>query len=245
MLKRGAHLPREKETRMRVDALLFDKDGTLFDFHHTWGPWVGQVIEELAEGDRDRGAALASALGYDLATKKYFPNSPLIACTNRQAAEFITGVLPHRNLGEIEHYLTASAQDVPLAPVVPLDAFLTGLKHRGLKLGVMTNDSEVGARAHLTAAGIVGCFDFIAGFDSGYGAKPDPDPLLAFARALGLDPSRVVMVGDSLHDLVAGRAAGMQTVGVLTGPACRAELAPCADAVLPDIGHLTEWLGNT
>jgi phosphoglycolate phosphatase len=54
-----------------------------------------------------------------------------------------------------------------------------------------------------------------------------------------------VMVGDSLHDLVAGRAAGMQTVGVLTGPACRAELAPCADAVLPDIGHLTEWLGNT
>ena len=40
---------------MRVDALLFDKDGTLFDFHHTWGPWVGQVIEELGEGDRDRG----------------------------------------------------------------------------------------------------------------------------------------------------------------------------------------------
>ena len=154
-------------------------------------------------------------------------------------------MLPHRDVGEMEHYLTASAQDVPLAPVVPLDAFLTGLKHRGLKLGVMTNDSEVGARAHLTAAGIVGCFDFIAGFDSGYGAKPDPDPLLAFARALGLDPSRVVMVGDSLHDLVAGRAAGMQTVGVLTGPACRAELAPCADAVLPDIGHLSVWLGNT
>ena len=132
---------------MRVDALLFDKDGTLFDFHHTWGPWVGQVIEELGEGDRDRGAALASALGYDLATKKYFPNSPLIACTNRQAAEYITGVLPHLDVSEIEHYLTASAQDVPLAPVVPLDVFLTGLKHRGLKLGVMTNDSEVGARA--------------------------------------------------------------------------------------------------
>ena len=54
----------------------------------------------------------------------------------------------------------------------------------------------------------------------------------------------MVMVGDSLHDLVAGRAAGMQTVGVLTGPACRDELAPCADVVLPDIGHLTTWLGD-
>jgi phosphoglycolate phosphatase len=67
---------------------------------------------------------------------------------------------------------------------------------------------------------------------------------LAFACALGLDPGRVVMVGDSLHDLVAGRAAGMQTVGVLTGLACRDELAPCADVVLPDIGHLTTWLGD-
>ena len=49
------------------------------------------------------------------------------------------------------------------------------------------------------------------------------------------------MVGDSTHDLIAGRAAGMQTVGVLTGMA-EAELAPLADAVLPDIGHLPDWL---
>ena len=229
---------------MHIDAILFDKDGTLFDFNHTWGPWAGQVIEELADGDRDRGDALASALGYDLVAKMYFPDSPLIACTNRQAAEYITGVLPHRGVDDIEQYLTVSAQDVPLAPVVPLDGFLTGLKQRGLKLGVMTNDSEAGARAHLMAVGIAGYFDFIAGFDSGYGAKPNPDPLLAFACALGLDPGRVVMVGDSLHDLLAGRAAGMQTVGVLTGPACRDELAPCADVVLPDIGHLTTWLGD-
>ncbi|MFB0940767.1 MAG: HAD family hydrolase, partial [Paracoccaceae bacterium] len=89
----------------------------------------------------------------------YFPDSPLIACTNRQAAEYITGVLPHRGVDDIEQYLTVSAQDVPLAPVVPLDGFLTGLKQRGLKLGVMTNDSEAGARAHLMAVGIAGYFD--------------------------------------------------------------------------------------
>jgi phosphoglycolate phosphatase len=51
------------------------------------------------------------------------------------------------------------------------------------------------------------------------------------------------MVGDSTHDLDAGRAAGMATVGVLTGLAGAADLAPHADAILPDIGALPGWLG--
>jgi phosphoglycolate phosphatase len=51
------------------------------------------------------------------------------------------------------------------------------------------------------------------------------------------------MVGDSTHDLIAGRAAGMGTVAVLTGMASTSDLAPFADLVLPDIGHLPAWLG--
>ena len=86
--------------------------------------------------------------------------------------------------------------------------------------------------------------DFIAGCDSGHGAKPQPGQLLAFAERIGLSPDRIVMVGDSTHDLIAGRSAGMQTVAVLTGLAEAAVLAPYADAVLPDIGHLPAWLAG-
>jgi phosphoglycolate phosphatase len=50
------------------------------------------------------------------------------------------------------------------------------------------------------------------------------------------------MVGDSRHDLEAGRSAGMRTVAVLTGIAGAAELAPLADVVLTDIGALPDWL---
>ena len=67
---------------------------------------------------------------------------------------------------------------------------------------------------------------------------------LAFARLGEVDRSRIVMVGDSTHDLIAGRSAGMQTVAVLTGLAEAAVLAPYADAVLPDIGHLPAWLAG-
>ena len=50
------------------------------------------------------------------------------------------------------------------------------------------------------------------------------------------------MVGDSLHDLDAGRAAGMRTVAVLTGIAGAAALAPHADVVLNHIGELPDWV---
>ena len=50
------------------------------------------------------------------------------------------------------------------------------------------------------------------------------------------------MIGDSTHDLLAGRAAGMITIGVLTGPAPHEELAPFADVVLADIGKIPDWL---
>jgi phosphoglycolate phosphatase len=50
------------------------------------------------------------------------------------------------------------------------------------------------------------------------------------------------MVGDSLHDLQAGRAAGLRCVAVLTGIAGRADLAPHAEAVLDHVGLLPDWL---
>jgi phosphoglycolate phosphatase len=121
---------------------------------------------------------------------------------------------------------------------------IAALKERGVVLGVMTNDAELSARAHLESAGVLDGFAFVAGFDSGYGAKPDPDPLLAFCKAAGVDPSRAAMVGDSEHDLVAGRAAGMRTLAVLTGMAGADELSPHADAVLPDVGHIPAWLAG-
>ncbi|MFP4275660.1 MAG: HAD family hydrolase [Paracoccaceae bacterium] len=229
----------------RADGILFDKDGTLFGFHATWAAWARKVISELSGGDPALERALAAATRFDLEAGAFHPDSPVIAGTNRQAAELVAAVLPDAEVAAIETYLMYSAAEAPLAPAVPLAPLLDGLAARGLALGVMTNDTEFGARAHLRAAAVEDRFAFIAGFDSGHGAKPAPDPLLAFAHAAGLAPARVVMVGDSTHDLVAGRAAGMQCVAVLTGMAEAAELAPHADAVLPDIGHLPRWLDGT
>lgn len=231
-----------KERRRKVDAVLFDKDGTLFDFHATWSAWALALIERLAEGSDETRADLAREMQFDLAAGHFLPSSPIIAGTNLEAAICVARALPGRAPEEMEMLLATEAAHAPLVPATPLVPLLEALLAEGLRLGVMTNDSEFAALAQLKAAGVHGHFHFVAGFDSGYGAKPDPAPLLAFAQASGLAPERVVMVGDSTHDLLAGRAAGMQTVAVLTGVAGPGELSPHADAVLEHIGHLPGWL---
>lgn len=227
---------------MRLDGILFDKDGTLFDFAKTWNGWCGQVIEETSQGDTEVARRLAAALRYDLGAGAFLPDSPVIAGTNREVAELAVSALSGWGVEEMETYLTRQAAKIEQVPAADLAALLSGLRAGGLKLGVMTNDTEYAAVAHLEQAGISDYFDMVIGFDSGYGAKPEPDPLLAFARANGLSPDRVAMVGDSTHDLIAGRAAGMVCVAVLTGPAREDELAPFADHVFPDIGHLPGWV---
>ncbi|MGV6812303.1 MAG: HAD family hydrolase [Brevirhabdus sp.] len=225
-----------------IKALVFDKDGTLFHFSASWDAWALGVLDELCRGSPERRATLAGVAGYDLEARAFGPDSPVIAGTLEEVAALFSPHVPEMSHGQLTTFLDTTAAQAPMAPAVPLGPCLDGFLFRGLVLGVLTNDSEQAARAHLDQAGIVDRFAFVAGYDSGYGAKPQPGGLLAFAKATRLAPEACAMVGDSTHDLLAGRAAGMTTIGVLTGMAGVADLAPFADVVLDDIGQIEGWL---
>jgi len=225
-----------------IQGILFDKDGTLFDFQASWGAWIRNLIHGFAEGDHVRAAALADALGYDLSTGRFLPDSLSIAGTVAEQAAAIAPYLPEITVRDLMTALVEAAACAEMVAVDRLPNILADLRARGLRLGVATNDAESAAHAHLAQAGVADFFDYVAGFDSGHGAKPDPGMCRGFAEALSMDPAQIVMVGDSTHDLLAGRAAGMPVIGVLTGIASEQDLAPYADRVLPDISHLATWL---
>jgi phosphoglycolate phosphatase len=222
--------------------MLFDKDGTLFDFAATWGAWTRRLVLELAEGAEPMARRLAGAIGYGFDDGTFDPSSPVIAHTPSEIAEALLPHLPGAAPMSLVARMNALSAEAAPVPAVPLRPLLSGLRDRGMRIGLVTNDSEGPARVHLSLAGIADLFDFIAGCDSGFGAKPQAGPLLAFARQTGLTPAAIAMIGDSRHDLIAGRAAGMRTIGVLTGLSAASDLAPLAEAVLPDIGHLPGWL---
>jgi phosphoglycolate phosphatase len=227
-----------------IRGILFDKDGTLFDFQTTWGAWSRRFFTELAEGDAGLAADVAGALGFDFATDRFDPASIIIAGTPGEVAGALVAAFPRWDRATMVDHINRVASEVPQAEPVPLGPLMEGFRARGLRLGVATNDAEAPARAHLGRAGITDLFDFIAGFDSGFGAKPEPGMQFGFCAATGLDPAEVLMVGDSHHDLISGRAAGMGTVGVLTGLAGRDDLAPLADVVLDHIGQIPGLLGH-
>lgn len=227
---------------MRVKAVLFDKDGTLFDFQKSWSRWIQQEIDRLAGADPDLAHEIADAIGFDLSAGLIVPGSPAIAGTSRDVAALMLPFLPDTTLDDLSRHLDRTAAALIPVEVLPLVPFLAQLAAMDLLLGLATNDSEAAARAHLRHFGIEGMFDYIAGYDSGHGAKPDPGMCIAFALQCGVQADDIVMVGDSLHDLDAGRSAGMQTVAVLTGVASASELHDHADVVLTDIGHLADWI---
>ncbi len=229
---------------MPIDAILFDKDGTLFDFANTWGAFGRNVLLRLSDGDHTRAAELGRVIGFDLEQVTYSEDSIVIAGTVEEIAEVLVPHLPDMSREELIDVLNVESASAPQAQAVPLVPFLNELKQAGIKLGVATNDGEMPALQHLASVGIREHFDFVAGYDSGHGFKPGPGQLLAFAAHVGVEPEQVAMVGDSLHDLQAGRAAGMTTIGVLTGMAPAEALEPMADVVLPDIGHIPNWLAR-
>ncbi len=228
-----------------VSAILFDKDGTLLDFQRTWGPSAQQVMRHLANGDDAAYERLAAVTGFVDSEQRFLPDSILI-----REPTHVYGVLWAAALGrnanselfaEIDRlFLKATTEN--LAPIGDPKTLLANLAMRGYRLGMITNDAEIPARAHSRKLGIEQHLEFIAGYNSGYGAKPAPEPVLAFARHVGVKPSEVAVIGDTVHDLAAARAAGAIAIGVLTGPAVAASLAPHADALFPSATEFAAWL---
>ena len=233
-----------KKTLSSIRGLLFDKDGTLFDFEKTWNSWTSKILTEVSKQSNVSISALADAIDFDLKTGKLLPQSIVIAGTHRQVTAALHTKLSNWDFEHLESYLLDYVIETRQYEVVPLQKYFRKLKSEGLLLGVMTNDAERGAQAHLAAAGIFDLLDFVAGSDTGFGCKPAPEPLLAFAKITGLKPDEIAMVGDSLHDLQAAQAAGMMRIAVLTGIATENQLKNYADIVLPSIADLPDLLSK-
>ncbi len=228
--------------RAAVGAVLFDKDGTLFDFHASWSAIAEAMLDRLAP-DAAARRAMALAAGFDPETRICRAGSIIVAePTSALAglwAEWRPDLGPVR-LERLMNEVAEAAAPETMVPAVPdLPALLADLAARGLVLGVATHDGFEAARHQLTGARVLDHFAFVAGYDSGHGLKPGPGMLEAFVAATGVAPDAVMVVGDSAHDLGMARAGGAGwAVGVLSGPAERADLAPLADHVLDTIAGL-------
>ena len=227
---------------MTIKAILFDKDGTLFHFNETWGPWFYDVLFELSDGKHDLLLELANLLKYDYKTKTFYKNSPFIAGTEGETIRIMLSLLPNFEEENLIKWLSKKSMSVDGKPVDNLLETLEQIQEKNIIMGVATNDSVSSAHNQLEENNIKRFFGYIYGFDSGFGFKPGTGMQKEFLRETSLLANEVIMVGDSMADIESGNKIGMTRVAVLTGPLGRSELEKKADIVLNSISEIPSLL---
>lgn len=107
----------------------------------------------------------------------------------------------------------------------------------GYKKAVISNKREAFSIKVLKGVDLIQYFDMVVGSDSTEEKKPSPVPVLHVLSTLGIEPGNAVMVGDSNHDIEAGKRAGVRTVGVTYGYRDKAYLSG-ADFIIDRMSEL-------
>jgi pyrophosphatase PpaX len=98
------------------------------------------------------------------------------------------------------------------------------LDRRGYALAIVTSRHRHSTLEGMDLCGIIPHFPVIVTPEDVTHPKPHPEPVELALRTLGVEPHEAIFIGDSPHDMVAGRAAGTRVAAALWGPFTRARL---------------------
>ncbi|MFC8271649.1 HAD family hydrolase [Streptomyces sp. NPDC057271] len=153
-------------------------------------------------------------------------------------------------LAAVEAALTAAEVRAVAVAGLPTEGAVEAMKaacESGRRVAVVSNNSSECVRAYLSSNGLLGVVDEVVGRpvlrpDL---MKPSPHPLLEAAALLGSTPERTVLIGDSVSDIEAARAAAAASIGFANKPAKEATLDQAgADAIVLDMGVVARALGE-
>ena len=121
---------------------------------------------------------------------------------------------------------------------------LAYLKQKGFKLGCVTNKAACFTEPLLQELGIFDDFAIVISGDTLAKKKPDPMPLLHGAEFFGVKPENALMLGDSVSDVKAARAAGFQIICMTYGYNHGVDIRESnPDAVIDSMAELPSLLG--
>lgn len=196
-------------SKMDVEAVLFDLDGTLIDSIGIYFKIVDIVFEKLNLPPVSREAILKAVKDGDFDWECVLPDD-----VKDRKDEIISDAVKII----LEIYPRMFGKDLKL--ISGADRVLEIISRDGLRIGLVTSTPQRGMvhkMQPLKKAGIDKLFEAIITTDDVKNKKPAAEPLVECLRRLQVDANRSVYVGDTRVDIKAGKAAGMRTIGVLTG----------------------------
>lgn len=212
---------------MKPQALLFDLDGTLVD-------GAAAIHDAFEHALRERGrpsvprALVASRIGLPL----------------RMMFRDLCQVDEAEGAALVRAYRERFEQQAPRL-VRPTPGAVEAVEAFDVPRAIVTTKAVEPARVVLRALGIEDRFQTVVGVDTVRLPKPDPEGARVALARLGVGSMHAVFVGDTIHDVLAGKGVGARTVAVLNGHGDPGELEAAApDALLPDLTSFREAVGR-
>ncbi len=224
---RGRQLDGAGAKASKYRGVLFDLDGTLVDsldlilssYRHTMAAHLGRVPpDEL----------WLATMGMPLRVQlERFAGTP--AQLEAMFATYITH-------NEANH-------ERLIRPFPGMRDAVQALRRTGYRLGVVTSKIGEHASRELRSCDLEGLFDGLVSATDVERPKPHPEPVHRGLESIGTAAGETLMVGDSLYDLQAARAAGVDTAAALWGPFDRSQLADGDPTFwVDDVGELLALL---
>jgi phosphoglycolate phosphatase len=193
---------------LAVKAVTIDLDGTLLDTIPDLAAAANMMLAELGRPP------------LDIELIRTFVGKGIVRLVERTLAGDVDGVpdaaLMSRALPIFErHYVEVNGRHTTVYPGVKEG--LERLRERGFPLACVTNKSARFTLPLLDKIGLARYFRTVVSGDTLVRKKPDPDPLLHAATVLEIAPREMLMIGDSLNDTQAARAAGCPVFCVTYG----------------------------
>jgi N-acetyl-D-muramate 6-phosphate phosphatase len=185
-------------------GIFFDLDGTLADT----APDLVAATNKLL-------------LARNLAPKPYEFLRPYASAGARGLLEGAFGIAPdHVDFIPLRDEFFANYEKALLVESKlfdDMDHLLDQMDQAKLPWGIVTNKSERFTKALVELMGLHQRSASTVSGDTTAHSKPHPEPILHAARLVNIDPSKSLYVGDDIRDVIAGKAAGMQTVAAAYG----------------------------
>jgi pyrophosphatase PpaX len=214
------HTERLTERVASLKAVLFDLDGTLID------------TEELILSSARHATEVVLGKALPDSVLRHNIGVPLKV----QMAEYAPDHVPELLAAYREH--NDVVHDDLIREYAGTEIALGAVYAMGLPMAIVTSKSRPVAQRGLDFFGLGRFFDFIVGYEDTTIHKPEAEPIHEAARRLGVSAEECIYVGDSPHDMAAGKAAGALTAAALWGPFPDRVLEPGPDFALAQLADL-------
>ncbi|NYT62228.1 HAD-IA family hydrolase [Alcaligenaceae bacterium] len=211
----------------RYEAVIFDWDGTVMDSTHS----IVEAIQSAC-ADVDLPIPETSTASWVIGLSL---ESALYHCVPTLSAEQLPLFLERYR----HHFLRRDPEIKLFDGIIDL---LDTLRQRAVTLGVATGKSRVGLERVLSAKKLHRYFDTTRCADESF-SKPHPGMLLEITEELGLSPERLLMVGDTSHDIQMATSAGIDSMAVTYGAHDKSTLLEAEPTVMvSSVGEMQAWI---